>query len=197
MFEVTLSVDDSLLCAILKLQLGQLDRDVLCCHVLLLLSVSYGSSISLGQFILKIAKFLTPTLLEHLTRSLLSWWQLFLNIWCNSVLTCLLLRHLAQLFSLHPSPSVCKKYIHTLLQIQKSVKCQLYPSLHYLQGCFPVSNFLCHIVREYRVVLIGQILVFHLSGKSPLFNAHFPSRLVWIRVPGTSWGTQRESVQQG
>lgn len=65
MFEITLSVNDSLLCAVLKLQPGQLDCDIMaCCLVLLLLSVSYGSSISLGQFILKMAAFLLPPCLN-------------------------------------------------------------------------------------------------------------------------------------
>lgn len=64
MFEVTFSVNERVYsCVILRLQLGQLDCNImLYCLVLSLLSVSYGSFICLGQFILKLAKFLAPTL---------------------------------------------------------------------------------------------------------------------------------------
>lgn len=63
-FEITLSLNDSVSCAILKLQPGQLDCDIMPCLVLLLLSESYGSSITLGQFILKMATFLLPPCLN-------------------------------------------------------------------------------------------------------------------------------------
>lgn len=50
-------------CVILRFQLGQLDSNVMLCYLVLsLLSVSYGSFTYLSQFILKLAKFLAPTL---------------------------------------------------------------------------------------------------------------------------------------
>lgn len=50
-------------CVILRFQLGQLDSNVMLCYLVLsLLSVSYRSFTYLDQFILKLAKFLAPTL---------------------------------------------------------------------------------------------------------------------------------------